>query len=156
MVALHVCQVSWTLAYKPLRSTRHIIVFFRNLAWHGWIAWDMFYFYSLDDSTTTRKRRYVARPTWHVRGQWPQPVARRSNWLRRASIRLAWYRHMQASSCRLFHASISNHKKFRSHENDSLQITRWSLTAVFISLRPIIRISVFFGGFSADENSAAN
>jgi len=26
----------------------------------------------------------------------------RSNWLRRASIRLAWYRHMSASSCFLF------------------------------------------------------
>ena len=29
MVALHVvCQVWWTLAYKPLKSTRHIIVIF--------------------------------------------------------------------------------------------------------------------------------
>jgi len=26
MVALQMCQVSWTLAYKPPRSTRHIIV----------------------------------------------------------------------------------------------------------------------------------
>jgi len=27
----------------------------------------MFYFYSLDGSTTTRKHRYLARPPWHVR-----------------------------------------------------------------------------------------
>jgi len=36
----------------------------------------MFYFHSLDGSTTTRKFRYLARPPWHVPGQWPQPVAR--------------------------------------------------------------------------------
>jgi len=31
-------------------------------------------------------------------------------------------------------ASICNHKKFRNHENDSLQITRSSLIGVLISL----------------------
>ena len=31
-------------------------------------------------------------------------------------------------------ASICNHKKFRNHEHDSLQITRYSLTGVPISL----------------------
>jgi len=31
-------------------------------------------------------------------------------------------------------ASICNHKKFRNHDNDSLQITRQSLIAVLISL----------------------
>jgi len=32
----------------------------------------------------------------------------RSNWLRRASIRLAWYRHMPASSCCFYSAVIFN------------------------------------------------
>ena len=41
----------------------------------------MFCFHSLDGSTTTRKRRYLARPPWHVPGQWPQPVARGQGWL---------------------------------------------------------------------------
>ena len=41
----------------------------------------MFYFHSLDGSTTMHKRRYLARPLWHVPGQWPQPVARGQGWL---------------------------------------------------------------------------
>ena len=32
-------------------------------------------------STTTRKLRYLARPPWHVPGQWPKPVARGQGWL---------------------------------------------------------------------------
>jgi len=54
---LYTCAtVSWTLAYKPLRSTRHIIVL-KKL-----IGWDMFYFYSLVGSTVgTSKRLCVFR-----------------------------------------------------------------------------------------------
>jgi len=43
-------------------------------------------------------------------------------------------------------ASICNHKKFRNHENDSLQITRQSLTGVFISLY-YSNISIFPADF---------
>jgi len=43
------CHVWWTLAYKPLRSTRHKIL----KKWHAWIACDMSYFRLLDASTTT-------------------------------------------------------------------------------------------------------
>ena len=45
----NVCHVWWTLAYKPLRSTRHKIL----KKWHAWIACDMSYFRLLDASTTT-------------------------------------------------------------------------------------------------------
>jgi len=52
-------------------------------------------------------------------------------------------------------ASICDHKKFRNHENDSLQITRPSLIEVLIPLY-YSNIRIFFGEFSADKNSAAN
>jgi len=45
--------------YKPLRSTRHIIVFFRNL------AWDMFYLHSRDGSTTTSELRRIKKKQLH-------------------------------------------------------------------------------------------
>ena len=45
----NVCHVWWTLAYKPLRSTRHKLL----KKWHAWIACDMSYFRLLDASTTT-------------------------------------------------------------------------------------------------------
>ena len=41
-------------------------------------------------------------------------------------------------------ASICNHKKFRNHENDSLQITRWSLVVGVL-------ISFEYPYFSADK-----
>jgi len=52
-------------------------------------------------------------------------------------------------------ASIYNHKKFRNHENDSFLITRQSLIGVLI-LTLLFKYPYFFGGFSADKNSAAN
>jgi len=43
-----------------------------------------------------------------------------------------------------------NHKKFRKNENNSLQITCWSLIGVLTSLY-YLNIRIFFGGFLADE-----
>jgi len=47
-------------------------------------------------------------------------------------------------------ASICNQKKFRNHEKDSLQVTRYSLIGVLISLY-YSNIHIFFSRFLADK-----
>ena len=97
----------------------------------------MFYFHSLDGSTTTRKRRYLVRPLWHVPGQWPQPVARGQGWLYVStwtSMRLASVR------CRvLLHSLLPTDDACRSSSLSTTVIKLsifWDPTRNFLLSRP--------------------
>ena len=94
------------------------------MTWVNSLGCHIFYFHSLDGSTTTRKLRYLARPPWHVPGQWPQPVARGQGWL---YVSTWTSMHLAPVRCRVRLHSLLPTDDARSSSNLSTTVIKFSI-----------------------------